>query len=146
MLAMTLVVVASLTAAVLVAVFYPREGGKVPGKWYSPEQVVAGAAVYQENCLSCHGVAGVGADGDWRKPLADGSYPPPPLNGTAHTWHHPLSALLYTVQNGSVARGGKMPAFANDLTMSEQRAVIAYVQSLWDERIYAQWKRRGGER
>ena len=47
-----------------------------------------GAKIFNNNCLACHGQNASGPKGDWREKLADGSYPPPPLNGSAHTWHH----------------------------------------------------------
>ena len=47
-----------------------------------------GGKIFNNNCAVCHGQNASGPKGDWREKLADGSYPPPPLNGTAHTWHH----------------------------------------------------------
>ena len=81
---------------------------------------------------------------DWRKPLADGSYPPPPLDGTAHAWHHPLKQLVKTIRDGGVVYGGKMPGFRSTLGLAEQLATIAYFQSYWDEEIYRRWLQRGG--
>ena len=81
---------------------------------------------------------------NWRKTQADGSYPPPPLNGTAHAWHHPLSVLLRTIQEGGARLGGKMPEFGQTLSREEQLAAIAFFQSKWDEKIYEGWLSRGG--
>ena len=50
--------------------------------------VQSGEAIYNKNCASCHGPNGQGLAEDWRIKDANGNYPAPPLNGTAHTWHH----------------------------------------------------------
>ena len=65
---------------------------KVPRRWYTPSQVELGKKVYAENCISCHNENARGTF-SWRQTLPDGSYPPPPLNGTAHAWHHPIKIL-----------------------------------------------------
>ncbi len=85
-----------------------------------------------------------GITSNWRKPFSDGSYPPPPLNGSAYAWHHPFSVLKNNIQYGEVALGGKMPAFKDKLTEKEIEAAIAYFQSKWNSEIYNQWVSRGG--
>ncbi|MEZ5478045.1 MAG: c-type cytochrome [Thiolinea sp.] len=67
---------------------------------------------------------------------------PPALDGSAHAWHHPMAQLLYTLEQGGAPLGGKMPAFGNKLTQDEQRAVIAYFQSQWDDEKYGIWSKR----
>jgi mono/diheme cytochrome c family protein len=107
-------------------------------RWYSNTQAEAGESVFSTNCAACHGAAAAGTP-DWRKPLADGRYPPPPLNGTAHGWHHPLTALRRQINKGGLKYGGWMPAFGDSLTDAQVDEVIAYVQSLWSDKIYAGW-------
>ncbi len=114
------------------------------GRWYSAEQAKQGRALFQTNCAGCHGAKAQGVVVDWRKRLSDGSYPPPPLNGSAHAWHHPLSSLKWTVKEGSINRGGKMPGFKSTLSGQDQLATIAFFQSFWDDRIYSGWLSRGG--
>lgn len=116
----------------------------LPGKWYSASQLELGKKVFIENCMVCHGEQGQGLAEDWRKPLADGSYPPPPLNGSAHTWHHPISTLMRTISDGGIPIGGKMPAFGDRLSDEEKTAVIARFQDWWPEEIYNGWIERGG--
>ncbi len=111
----------------------------IPGRWYSAEQVEQGRALYAENCQSCHGGAAAGTS-DWRKTDASGNYPPPPLNGTAHTWHHPMPILERTIADGGIPLGGVMPGFSDKLSQEESRATIAYFQSLWPEEIYLRWQ------
>ena len=81
---------------------------------------------------------------DYQGRLADsnGNYPPPPLNGTAHAWHHDISVLKNTIQEGGVKLGGTMPPFKDKLSTSDIEAVIAYFQSKWPDRLYQQWDTR----
>ena len=116
----------------------------IDGKWYTQPHLEIGKRVFENNCSICHGLQGQGLAEDWKQPLADGSYPPPPLNGTAHTWHHPVSILIRTITHGGAALGGKMPAFDNKLSNEEKIAVIAYFQHWWPEEIYNGWIERGG--
>ncbi len=116
----------------------------VKGRWYTPSQLELGKQVYTKNCLVCHGTEGQGLVAEWKQPQADGSYPPPPLNGTAHAWHHPASTLVQTINQGGVPLGGKMPAFSDKLTEQEKVAVIARFQDWWPDDIYKGWMERGG--
>ena len=113
-------------------------------RWYKSSQVSLGERIYADYCASCHGDQAQGLTADWKKKLADGSYPPPPLNGTAHAWHHPLPQLLRTIEQGGVPLGGVMPGFADKLNDNEKLAVIAYFQSYWPDEIYQHWLERGG--
>jgi len=131
---------------VLAACSEPPSGGSiragVPGNGSNglDTSVVAhGAGVYRQHCASCHGERGQGAFA-WHKPGADGKYPPPPLDGSAHAWHHPYAWLQDTIRNGTVNRGGGMPGWSGTLTGTDIDAVIAYFQSLWPEEIYRAWQ------
>ncbi len=123
---------------------YATAEERVDGRWYSQSLVQVGKRVFEENCMACHGASGQGITEDWKKPLADGSYPPPPVNGTAHAWHHPLVILFRTIDNGGVPLGGKMPAFKTKLSDEEKFAVVAYFQNWWPDEIYGAWVKRGG--
>lgn len=114
------------------------------GRWYSEQQLTTGEQVFLDNCALCHGEQAQGLAEDWRERLPDGSFPPPPLNGSAHAWHHPMSVLLQVISEGGVALGGKMPGFADNLSESQMRAAIAYFQNFWSDEIYAQWMQMGG--
>ena len=116
----------------------------VKGRWYTPLQISNGATVFKKHCASCHGDEAQGLISDWRQPLSDGSYPPPPLNGNAHAWHHPLSVLERTIQNGGIPLGGKMPPFNDKLNDEEIKSSIVFFQNKWNDQIYNAWIERGG--
>lgn len=111
------------------------------GRWYSEQQVSLGNEIYDANCINCHNPKARGTF-KWKQPLEDGSYPPPPLNGSAHAWHHPISVLLKTINDGGIQMGGKMPPFREVLKDDEKIAVIAYFQSFWNDEIYSRWLQR----
>lgn len=109
------------------------------GRWFTKQQFELGKTVFAENCARCHGEFGQGIVENWKKPNPDGSFPPPPLNGSAHTWHHPFEVLMQTIDKGGAPVGGTMPAFGDSLSNREKIAVIAYFQSLWDKETYERW-------
>jgi len=102
-----------------------------------PKVIEAGERLFRQHCSQCHGQQAEG-DPNWRKPDADGKYPPPPLNGTGHAWHHPKLWLKQMIQEGSRPQGN-MPAWRDKLTDDEIEAVIAWFQSQWPDRVYAAW-------
>jgi mono/diheme cytochrome c family protein len=116
----------------------------VSGRWYTATQIDNGAETFKNNCASCHGDNAQGIVPDWRKPLPDGSYPPPPLNGSAHAWHHPLKTLQRTIRNGGIPLGGKMPPFKDKLNSEEINSVIAFFQNKWSSEKYNAWLKRSG--
>lgn len=113
------------------------------GRWYTADQVTAGKSLYAQHCASCHGRNGEGAN-NWRKRDAKGNFPPPPLNGTAHTWHHPLNLLRSIIDNGGAPVGGVMPPFRHALDNGQRDAIIAWFQSMWNDETYANWLKLGG--
>lgn len=102
-------------------------------------QVARGKAVYERHCLECHGAGGQGQPGDWRIRDADGHFPPPPLDDSAHAWHHPTAVLLEVIREGSPAGQGKMPAWEGKLTEQQMQDVVAYIKSLWSDEVYRLW-------
>jgi len=106
--------------------------------WFTSTQVHEGRGIFNDNCASCHGAMGQGG-ANWRQRGPDGNYPPPPLNGSGHTWHHPREALEQVIRHGGPVN---MPAWGGRLNNAQIEAVLAYVQSLWPERVYAQWAER----
>ncbi len=108
-------------------------------RWFTEQQFEVGKQVFATNCAACHGNLGQGIVENWKRPDDAGNFPAPPLNGTAHTWHHPKFVLLETIDNGGIPLGGTMPAFKGILTDEEKEAVIAYIQSMWDDETYVKW-------
>lgn len=107
---------------------------------YDTAQLLRGEQLYNQHCARCHGPGATG-DPNWRKLGADGRFPPPPLNGTAHTWHHPLAQLRDTIKNGGPPGQSNMPAWGSVLSDSQIDDIIAWFQSMWLDEIYAAWYR-----
>ena len=111
-------------------------------RWWSAEQLALGEKLYAEHCAECHGALAQGAPGNWREKNDDGTFPAPPLDGTAHAWHHDLGTLRRVVRFGGKPLGGTMPAFGEKLNRDEVDAVVARFQSLWPDEIYHRWNLR----
>lgn len=105
-----------------------------------PARVSRGEAVYNAHCVLCHGPRGAGLPGDWRKTGPDGKYPPPPLDDSAHAWHHPTQVLRRVIRKGSPPGMGNMPAWEGKLSEREIDDVVVYIKSLWSDEIYARWQ------
>ena len=105
---------------------------------YDTAQLLRGEETYTQHCASCHGPGARGAV-DWRRRDASGLFPPPPLNGTGHAWHHPLAQLRHTITNGGPAGQSNMPGWGAPLSAEQVDDVIAWFQSLWPDQIYEAW-------
>lgn len=110
-------------------------------RWYDPGDIEIGASLFKQNCASCHGQNAEGTS-DWKTTDENGNFPPPPLNGTAHSWHHSKDLLKRTIRNGGAELGGVMPGFSEQLSDTEIDQVIAYFQSKWPDEIYQRWAGR----
>ncbi len=109
------------------------EGDSSPSEPSDQEASSQGAALYEENCASCHGGKSGGAISD----------SPPPHNTNGHTWHHADCLLVDITMRSAAAWGGDpassaMPAFDGKLSEQEVLAVIDYVKTWWtdDQRAY----------
>lgn len=111
----------------------------VPDNWLKPEQISRGRLVYEQHCQKCHGVEGKGQPGDWRQRRPNGMFPPPPLDDSAHAWHHPTAVLRKAIKQGSPPDLGDMPPMQGKLTDVEIDDVIVYIKSLWSPEVYRQW-------
>ncbi|KAA0453842.1 MAG: cytochrome c [Candidatus Thioglobus sp.] len=108
----------------------------------APKTVELGESVFAKNCASCHGKAAVGLSKNWKQTLPNGKYPAPPLNGSAHTWHHSPKTLLSSIDNGGVKLGGWMPGFKGKLSAAEKQAILDYLHSLWPKDIQQKYDAR----
>jgi mono/diheme cytochrome c family protein len=100
-----------------------------------------GKSTFDKNCVVCHGKAAQGLVVDWKTPI-NGKYPAPPLDGTAHAWHHSPKLLLSTINNGGAKLGGSMPGFKDILDENEKQAVLDYLHSLWSKDIQQKYDTR----
>ena len=110
-------------------------------RWFAQPAVELGNRLFQQHCAACHGSEAQGTE-NWKQTDADGHYPPPPLNGTAHAWHHSIPQLARSIKEGGVKLGGKMPPFGDRLNNGEILALIAYFQSQWPDELYQAWHQR----
>jgi mono/diheme cytochrome c family protein len=111
-------------------------------RWYNPQQVQEGKQLFAASCAVCHGNEAQGLAENWKKPDENGNYPPPPLDGSAHAWHHPLVALKHTINEGGAPVGGVMPAFKHVYTDAQIDSLLASIQSRWSDKIYQNWDKR----
>jgi len=116
----------------------PSNVDEIPPRWYAAEDVARGGEIFARQCATCHGAEAQGAD-DWRQRGADGKFPPPPLDGTGHAWHHPIAALRYQIRYGAPGGSGVMPGFDAVLSEEDVLDVIAWFQDRWRDEIYAAW-------
>jgi len=97
-----------------------------------------GKTLFLNNCSPCHGKEAQGTT-EWRKPGPDGNYPPPPLNGSAHAWHHSTDILLEVIKEGTVPEGN-MPSWEGKLSDNEIKSIISWIQTLWPDDVFKQWQ------
>jgi len=109
-----------------------------PARAYDFAQMTRGRKLFLRNCAVCHGANAEGSP-NWRQREPDGKYPPPPLNGTGHAWHHPMKALQLTIRDGTQKIGDNMPAWGDKLSVQEIDDVIAWFQGEWPPEIYQAW-------
>ncbi len=110
-------------------------------RWFNQNVVDYGAGLFQQNCAVCHGINAEGTK-EWKIMDANGNYPPPPLDGSAHAWHHSIPQLARSIKEGGIKLGGVMPAFGDKLSDQEVLAVIAFFQSKWPDEVYKVWHDR----
>jgi mono/diheme cytochrome c family protein len=90
----------------------------------TPELLARGQALFNQNCVSCHGPAGRG-DG----PAAQGLNPPPRNFSQAAGWRngYQIEGIWKTLQEG--IKGSAMVAYEY-LSKKDRMALVHYVQSL----------------
>jgi len=108
---------------------------------FDPAQIERGRTLFRQNCAGCHGENAQGTT-EWRKPLDNGRYPPPPLNGTAHDWHHSTEELKQFILKGGPPGDGRMPGWEGILQDQEIDDILVWIKSLWSDDIYHGWYTR----
>ena len=92
-----------------------------------------GRDLYQQNCISCHGVGGVGETYSM-KSISDRKYiMAPALDDSMHAWHHTDEALVETILEGS-KQTSRMRAWKDVLSRQDGLDIVAYMKSLWGKR------------
>ncbi len=115
-----------------------------PKREIEPKQLAQGEKLFLENCAECHGENGEG-NPKWREKDEDGKYPPPPVNGEGHAWHHPTKVLRDYIKFGSIEKGGNMEGFKDSIGDSEVDDIIAWFKSKWPDEQYTSWYWRDQE-
>ena len=104
-------------------------------------------SLYQNNCASCHGKNLQGQVG-WQNQLdEDGHRLAPPLNGTAHTWHHSPEYLYRVIKYGFTSFDpnyeGKMLGNSG-LSDEEVWELVSYMKEVWPNEIKEVYENRFG--
>ncbi len=108
------------------------ETGKKPDK----QAVVRGEGLYKTYCQSCHGKRGVGEPGIPNSIRQPEYFTAPPLDDSAHAWHHTDEGMVKTILGGS-PRTKRMPAWKKAISEKQARDIVAYIKSLWSPRSLA---------
>ena len=101
----------------------------------SPALVANGEGLYKKNCIACHGEKGVGENPANIYAMDEkGNYVAPPLNESAHAWHHTDEQLMEIILKGS-SRNPRMIAWEKSISKDDARSLVEYIKSLWSERV-----------
>ena len=106
------------------------------GQRPTDRSVAAGKALYEQYCQSCHKRDGVGENPVPPLIKVPGYLVAMPLNETSHAWHHSDEQLVEAILNG-LQRKPRMPAWKGILTAQQASQIVAYIKSLWSDRILA---------
>ncbi len=98
--------------------------------------IARGEVLYRDTCQACHGERGVGERPDDMYAKDEFGFVAPPLDDSAHGWHHSDSGLVATILNGS-PRNERMRGWKGEMTEAQARDIVAYIKSLWNFRSLA---------
>ena len=127
------------TGAVMISRDRGRTWGSFEGQLHATaDRIEAGRKLFEENCQACHGVNGVGErPDDMYATDENGLYVAPPLDDSAHGWHHSDDQLIETILDGS-PRNERMAAWKElDISREDAEDIVAYIKSLWSFRSLA---------
>jgi len=119
-----LAVVASAAVVGLVIVLFSWPGASQGGLTASAD-AAHGKALYAKYCASCHGPNGVGEFNWMNRDRAA-----PPLDSSAHAWHHEDAQLVSFILDKPVP-DSRMPAWRGILSRDDAIDLVAYIKTLW---------------
>lgn len=101
------------------------------GSLTASAQPKRGERLYNKYCIACHGADGRGQPG-WQTQVRGA----PPLDSSAHAWHHEDAQLVSMILD-KPAPDSLMPAWRGVLTREDALDLVAYMKSLWTPYIRA---------
>lgn len=124
------------TASLLVTLMLVTAGSLAEtGERDSPERIKNGAGLYQQYCSACHGENGVGEPSiPWGIRRLD-YITAMPLDESSHAWHHGDANLVQMILHGTPRSRTRMPVWNGVLSETQVRDLVAYIKSLWSDRI-----------
>jgi mono/diheme cytochrome c family protein len=108
-------------------------------------EVSRGKALYTQHCAICHGPNGRGQNParPWGSlaPEQEG-WIAPALDMRGHCYVHPRRQLLSIIRDGSTFKGTTMIGFKDKMDDDQIRALIAYLETLWDKNTRREYESR----
>ena len=107
------------------------ETGKPPNS----KSAARGKQLYSAHCVACHKRDGVGEPTvPWSIRRTD-FIEAMPLDETSHAWHHGAEQLIEMILDGTSHSRTRMPVWRNILSKQDAADLVAYMKSLWSDRI-----------
>ena len=107
------------------------------GQKPDPESVARGAKLYEIYCVACHKNNGVGEPTVPQYIRHPSFVEAMPLNEASHAWHHSDEQLVTMILDGNRRSRRRMPVWRGILSDAEAADLVAYLKSLWSDRIIA---------
>ncbi len=102
-----------------------------------PKSVARGKQLYAAHCVACHKRDGVGEPTvPWSIRRTD-FIEAMPLDETSHAWHHGDEQLIGMILDGTARSKTRVPIWRNILSEQDAADLVAYLKSLWSDRIVA---------
>jgi mono/diheme cytochrome c family protein len=121
----------SLLVLLLVTAISQAETGIQP----DAKSVARGKQTYDSHCATCHKRDGVGESTvPWSIRRTD-FIEAMPLDETSHAWHHGDEQLIGMILDGTARSRTRMPVWRNILSEQDAADLVAYLKSLWSDRI-----------
>jgi mono/diheme cytochrome c family protein len=121
----------SLLFLLLVTSVAQAETGEQP----DPKSAARGRQLYDAHCVACHKRNGVGEPTvPWSIRRTD-FIEAMPLNETSHAWHHGDEQLIAMILDGTTRSRARMPVWRSILSEQDAADLVAYMKSLWSDRI-----------